>query len=250
MDVLGIDIGGSGIKGAIVDLNTGQFVSERHRIPTPQPATPYDVAITIKKLVGFFNWKGSVGCGFPTIIKNGVCQAHGNLHKDWVGLNAEALFSETTDLNFTVINDADAAGLAEIHYGAGKDKSGLVLTITVGTGIGSGAFFNGQLLPNFELGQMLYKDGQLIEQYASDAARKKEDLSYKKWSKRFNYFLSYVHIVCAPDLIILGGGISNKFHKFEKYLDSKTPLVLARAQNNAGIVGAAVVGEVNPCIGA
>jgi polyphosphate glucokinase len=243
MKVLGIDIGGSGIKGAIVDLNTGKFISERHRIPTPQPATPNDVANTVKELVTFFNWKGAVGCGFPTIIKNGECQAYGNLHKDWLGVNAEKLFADITGLNFTVINDADAAGLAEMHYGAGKNVKGMVLTITVGTGIGSGAFFNGNLIPNFELGQMLYKDGRLIEQYASDAARKKEDLSYKKWCKRFNYFLNYVHTVCAPDLIILGGGISNKFHKFEKYLDSKTPLVLAQTQNNAGIVGAAVAGR-------
>jgi len=243
MEILGIDIGGSGIKGAIVNLTTGQFISERHRIATPRPTTPNNITKTIKDLVSFFNWKGPVGCGFPTIIKNGVCQAHGNLHKDWLGINAEKLFFESTGLNFTVINDADAAGLAEMHYGAGKDKKGLVIMVTVGTGIGSGAFFNGQLLPNFELGQMLYKDGRLIEQYASDAARKKEDLNYKKWCKRFNYFLNYVYTICAPDLIILGGGISNKFHKFEKYLDTKTPLVLAQAQNNAGIVGAAVAGR-------
>jgi len=244
MEVLGIDIGGSGIKGAIVDLNTGKCTTERHRIPTPKPATPDNVAITVKKLVDFFNWKGAVGCGFPTIIKKGVCQAYGNLHEDWLNVNAEELFSKKTGLNFKVINDADAAGLAEIHYGAGKDVKGLVLTITVGTGIGSGAFYNGQLLPNFELGQLLYKDGRLIEQYTSDAARKREDLSYKKWSKRFNYFLNYVHTVCAPDLIILGGGISNKFHKVENRIVSKTPLVIAQKQNMAGIVGAAVASDL------
>lgn len=240
MEVLGIDIGGSGIKGAIVDLRTGKFISERHRIPTPQPATPSNVANTVKKLVDFFDWKGDVGCGFPTIITKGTCSGHGNLHADWLGVNAENLFNEVTGLNFTVINDADAAGLAEINYGAGKDKEGLVIMITVGTGIGSGAFFNGQLLPNFELGQLLYKDGRLIEQYASDAARKKEDLGYKKWSKRFNYFLDYINTVCAPDLIILGGGISNKYHKYKEYLKLKSPLLMAQAQNNAGIVGAAV----------
>jgi len=240
MEVLGIDVGGSGIKGAIVDLKTGKFISERHRIPTPQPATPSNVANTVKKLIAFFDWKGDVGCGFPTIITKGTCSGHGNLHADWLGVNAENLFNEVTGLNFTVINDADAAGLAEINYGAGKDKEGLVIMITVGTGIGSGAFFNGQLLPNFELGQLLYKDGQLIEQYASDAARKKEDLSYKKWSKRFNYFLDYIQTVCAPDLIILGGGISNKYHKYQDYLKLKAPLLMAQAQNNAGIVGAAV----------
>lgn len=240
MEVLGIDIGGSGIKGAIVDLKTGKFVSERHRIPTPQPATPNDVANTVKKLVDFFNWKGAVGCGFPTIISHGTCKAHGNLHADWLGVNAEKLFNDITGLQFTVINDADAAGLAEINYGAGKDKEGLVIMVTVGTGIGSGAFFNGKLLPNFELGQLLYKDGRMIEQYASDAARKREDLGYKKWSKRFNYFLNYVQTVCAPDLIILGGGISNKYHKYQEYLKLKTPLLIAQAQNNAGIVGAAV----------
>ncbi len=240
MEVLGIDIGGSGIKGAIINLEDGSFVSERHRIPTPKPATPLVVAETVKQLVDFFNWKGAVGCGFPTIISNGTCMAHGNLHKDWLGVNAAALFKKTTGLDFTVINDADAAGLAEMNFGAGKDKKGLVLTITVGTGIGSGAFFNGVLLPNFELGQLLYKDGNIIELYASDAAKKREDLSYKRWGKRFSFFLNYVHTIVAPSLIILGGGISNKFHKYEAYLDSKTPLVLAKAQNNAGIVGAAL----------
>ena len=126
MEVLGIDIGGSGIKGAIINLEDGSFVSERHSIPTPKPATPLVVAEIVKQLVAFFNWKGAVGCGFPTIISNGTCMAHGNLHKDWLGVNAAALFKKTTGLDFTVINDADAAGLAEMNFGAGKDKKGLV----------------------------------------------------------------------------------------------------------------------------
>ncbi|MCF6213211.1 MAG: ROK family protein [Flavobacteriaceae bacterium] len=242
MEILGIDIGGSGIKGAIVNLNTGQFVSERHRIPTPKPATPQVMANTIKELVAFFNWQGAVGCGFPTIISDGTCMGYGNLHEDWVGVNTAKLFKNATGLDFTVINDADAAGLAEMNFGAGKGKKGLVLTITVGTGIGSGAFFNGELLPNFELGQLLYKNGKLIELYASDAARKREDLNYKRWGKRFNFFLNYIHTIVAPSLIILGGGISNKFYKYEKYLDSKTPILIAKAQNNAGIIGAAIAG--------
>ncbi len=242
MEILGIDIGGSGIKGAIVNIKTGELVSERHRIKTPVPATPQMVADTIKELVDFFNWKGSVGCGFPTIIVNGTCMGYGNLHTDWVGINAEDLFNKITNLNFKIINDADAAGLAEMNFGAGRNKKGLVLTITVGTGIGSGAFYNGQLIPNFELGQLLYKN-DLIEKYASDAARKREDLSYKKWAKRFNYFLNYVKTVIAPDLIILGGGVSKKYEKFDTYLNTTIPIVTAQAQNNAGIIGAALAAK-------
>jgi len=216
-----------------------KYYSVRHRIKTPKPATPKMVAETIKELVDSFNWKGAVGCGFPTIISHGTCKAYGNLHPDWIGVNAEELFSKKTNLKFKVINDADAAGLAEINYGAGKDKKGLVVTITVGTGIGSGAFYNGQLIPNFEMGQLLYK-GDLIEKYASDAAKKREDLSYKKWAKRFNFFLNYLNTVIAPDLVILGGGISKKYWKFEDYLNTTIPIVTAKAQNNAGIIGAAL----------
>lgn len=241
MEILGIDIGGSGIKGAVINVKDGSFITERHRIPTPQPATPQVVAKTIKDLVRYFNWQGPVGCGFPTIISEGTCLAHGNLHKDWVGVNAAELFKKTTGLNFTVINDADAAGLAEMTFGVGKNKKGLVIMITVGTGIGSGVFFNGALLPNFELGQLLYK-GNLIEKYISDATRKREDLSYKIWAERFNFFLNHITTLFAPNLIILGGGISNKFEKYQAYLDVKTPILIAKAQNNAGIVGAAIAG--------
>ena len=239
MEVLGIDIGGSGIKGAIVNIKTGELVSDRHRIKTPKPATPDVIAKTIKELVDFFNWKGAVGCGFPTIISNGTCMGYGNLHPDWVGVNAEDLFNKKTNLNFKVINDADAAGLAEMNFGAGKNKKGLVVTITVGTGIGSGTFYNGQLIPNFELGQLLYKN-DLIEKYASDAARKREDLSYKKWAKRFNFFLNYIKTIIAPDLIVLGGGISKKYEKYKKHLKTPIPIIIAQAQNNAGIIGAAL----------
>lgn len=240
MEVLGIDIGGSGIKGAIVNIKTGEIISERHRIKTPVPSTPQAVAETIKSMTLFFNWKGKVGCGFPTIISKGICMAHGNLHEDWVGVNAEELFKKTTDLDFTIINDADAAGLAEINFGAGKDKTGLVLMITIGTGIGSGAFYNGHLLPNFELGRLFYLDGKIIEKYASDAARKREDLSFKKWGKRFNLFLKHISNILSPDLIILGGGVIEKFDKFKHKINIKTPVLVAKAQNNAGIIGAAL----------
>lgn len=240
MEVLGIDIGGSGIKGAIVNINTGEIISERQRFKTPESATPQAVAETIKAMVDFFNWKRLVGCGFPTIISQGTCLAHGNLHADWVGVNAEALFENITGLNFTIINDADAAGLAEINFGAGKDVKGLVLMITIGTGIGSGAFFNGQLIPNFELGRLLYLDGKIIEKFASDATRRHEDLSYKKWGKRFNLFLKHINTILSPDLIILGGGIVEKYDKFKSKIKVKTPILVAEAQNNAGIIGAAL----------
>ncbi|NCP20788.1 MAG: ROK family protein [Zetaproteobacteria bacterium] len=240
MEVLGIDIGGSGIKGAIVNIKTGEIISERHRIKTPEPATPLAVAETIKSMTDFFNWKGVVGCGFPTIISKGTCKAHGNLHADWVGVNAEDLFAKTTGLDFTIINDADAAGLAEINFGAGKDVKGLVIMVTIGTGIGSGAFFNGQLLPNFELGRLFYLDGNIIEKFASDATRKREDLSFKKWGKRFNKFLKHINTILSPDLIILGGGVVEKFDKFKAKIKVKTPILVAKSQNNAGIIGAAL----------
>ncbi|PXY02412.1 polyphosphate glucokinase [Marinifilum breve] len=240
MEILGIDIGGSGIKGAPVNVAIGKQLEERFRIPTPQPSTPEAVANVIKEIVDHFNWQGPVGCGFPSIISHGKAMAHGNMHASWVGVQVDELFSKKTGLDVSVVNDADAAGLAEMRYGAGKGKLGLVVMVTIGTGLGSGVFYNGQLLPNFELGQLKHSDGMKIEKYAADSVRKKEELSFAEWGKRFNEFLHHVNVICAPDYFIIGGGVSKKMDKFESEIDVEVPVLPAQFQNGAGIIGAAV----------
>ncbi len=239
MDVLGIDIGGSGIKGAIVNVETGEMLTERFRIPTPSSKKPQEMAEVVTQIVKHFDYKGPVGCGFPTIIKNGVCRSSGNLHKKWVGVKVDELFGKATGLPFTVVNDADAAGYAEINYGSGKGKEGFVVMITIGTGLGSGAFLDGKLIPNFELGQIPYKKYDKIELWAAASAMEREQLSFKKWGKRLNKFLSYVEFIVAPDLIIIGGGASKNWQEFKKEITIDTPVVNAKLLNHAGIIGAA-----------
>ena len=239
MEVLGIDIGGSGIKGALVNMETGEMITERYRIPTPKSRKPSEMAAVVAEIATHFNHKGPIGCGFPTVIKKGVCLTPGNLHKNWMGVKVDELFSEATGLPVTVINDADAAGYASMNYGAGKDKDGLVIMITIGTGLGSGAFLNGVLIPNFELGQIPYKKYDKIESWAAASAKEKENLSYKKWGKRFNIFLGYVELIVSPDLIILGGGTSKDWDQFKEYITIETPIIPAELQNDAGIIGAA-----------
>ena len=239
MVVLGIDIGGSGMKGALVNSETGEMLTERYRIPTPKSRKPKEMAEVVKKIVEHFNHKGPVGVGFPTIIRHGVCKSKGNLHKKWVNVNVRELFSDATGLPVTVINDADAAGYATMNYGIGKGKEGLVVMFTIGTGLGSGAFFNGELIPNFELGQIPYKKYDKIENWAAASAKEKEGLSYKQWGKRFNVFLKYVDLIISPDYIILGGGTSKQFDEYKDYITIETPVVPAELRNQAGIVGAA-----------
>ena len=240
MELLGIDIGGSGIKASIVDAETGNILSDRKRIPTPQPAKPDAVAKVVNEIIKSLDWKGSVGVSFPTIIKNGKALHYGNLHKSWQGTQIDELFKKYCGLDFYVLNDADAAAMAVMKFGAGKDKKGLVITITLGTGIGSGVFFNGKLLPNFELGRIYGKKGDIMESFAADSARKREDLSYKEWGKRVNFFLSHVEQTMCPELIIIGGGVSKKMDKFKKYITIETPVIPAQLLNDAGIIGAAM----------
>lgn len=197
------------------------------------------MAKVVAQLVAHFDHKGPIGVGFPTIIKKGVCKSPGNLHKKWLGVDVQKLFSEATDLPITVVNDADAAGFATMNYGIGKGKKGLVVMITIGTGLGSGAFLDGKLIPNFELGQIPYKKYDKIETWAADSAKSREDLSYKKWGKRFNKFLSLVELIISPDYIILGGGASKDFKQFKDCIKIDTPVVPAELRNAAGIVGAA-----------
>jgi polyphosphate glucokinase len=243
MEILGIDVGGTGIKGAIVNVETGTLVTEKYRIPTPEGAKPADVADVIDQLVKHFNWTGKVGCGFPAIISHGTALSSGNIDKNWRGTNVEELFSKRTGLDFKVANDADVASIAEMHFGIGKGVDGTVITITIGTGIGSGLFCDGMLVPNVELGHMSYKKYKAIEHFAADSARKRENLTYEEWGKRLNKFLKLVELMFSPDLIILGGGASKKLDKYKDQLTVKVPVVAAQFENNAGIVGAALTVE-------
>ena len=236
---LGIDIGGSGMKGALVNSLTGEMLTERHRIPTPPTRKPKEMARVAAELVKYFNHKGPIGVGFPTVIKHGICKSPGNLHKKWMNVDVQELFADATGLPVTVINDADAAGFATMNYGIGKGKMGLVLMITIGTGLGSGAFLDGELIPNFELGQIPYKKYKKIELWAAASAKEREGLSYKEWGGRFNTFLKLIDLIISPDLIILGGGTSKKFDEFKEYITIDTPIIAAELRNEAGIIGAA-----------
>lgn len=240
MKILGIDIGGTGIKAAIVDTKTGELLSERHRIPTPKPATPEAVAKVVKEIVKHFDWKKAVGCSFPTTIVDGKCIHTGNLSEKWLNVKVDKLFKKECKLPFYVSNDADLAGLAEVSLGAGKKEKGVVIVITIGTGIGSGLFFKGQLIPNLELGKMLHSDGKIIEYFTADSVRKKEGLTLKKWALRFDELLNYTKIVFSPSLIVLGGGISKRFDGFKEFLNADVKVKVAEFKNNAGIIGAAM----------
>lgn len=245
MEILGLDVGGSGIKGAIVDTDKGELISERYRLDTPQPSKPAKVAKTVGKIVSHFDWKGIVGCSFPAVIINGKSMTAGNISNKWIGTQADELFSEQCGgLKFYLANDADLAGVAEMKLGAGQGLAGKVMMITIGTGLGTGMFYNGELIPNMELGRILYKDGKPVEYYAADSARKKEDLSVKEWAKRFDYYLHHMVRICSPDYFILGGGISKKYEKFQDYLTVDIPIKVAEARNNAGIIGAAIHAEI------
>ncbi len=241
MEILGLDVGGSGIKGAIVNTETGELVSERHRISTPKPATPELIADTVKSVIDYFNWKGDVGCSFPTVILNGKCYTSGNISPEWIGVQVDELFSNNCDgLRFSIGNDADLAGIAEMSLGAGKGLTGKVIMITIGTGLGSGVFYNGELIPNMELGRMLHTNGEPIEFYAADSARKRDELKLKKWAERFDFFLSHVVRISSPEHFIIGGGLSKKFDKFKDHLTVDVPIEIAKFKNNAGIIGAAI----------
>lgn len=238
--VLGIDVGGTGIKAALVDTDTGALRSERQRVPTPQPANPDILALAVKRLIDRFDYAGKVGCSFPSVVIDGCAKTAGNLDASWRNTSISDTFAEATGLPFVALNDADAAGIAEMRIGAGANLSGKVITITIGTGLGSGLFYHGQLIPNMELGRMPGKDGQPIEIYASNRARKENNLGWEEWGQRFDYFLHRVARVCSPDHFILSGGVSKKFHKFSDAITISTPIHLARYLNNAGIIGAAL----------
>lgn len=239
MMILGVDIGGSGIKGAIVDTSSGLMIGERHRIATPQPATPEAMAQTLKQLVDHFEWSGPIGCGFPATIHHGVAFSAANIDASWIQTPVDRIFADATGCPCYVVNDADAAGMAEMRFGAGQGRQGVVMLITIGTGLGSAIFVNGHLHPNTELGHLLMK-GDIAEQYCSDAARQREDMSWEKWGKRFNRYLKRLEFLFNPDLFILGGGTAQRFERFSEMLDLRTEVVPAASLNQAGIIGAAL----------
>lgn len=239
MDILGIDIGGTGIKGAPVDIKTGRLVAERHRIPTPQPALPDAVADVVAQVAAHFDWKGPIGCTFPGVVHGGVVQTAANVAKAWIGIDGQKLFSSRTGCPVTLLNDADAAGLAEVEFGAGRDKPGVVIMLTLGTGIGSAVFVDGKLLPNTEFGHLPIR-GKAAEKRASEKVREIKELSWKKWGGNVDEVMRTIEFFLSPDLFILGGGVSKKHEKFLKYLHTKAPVVPAQMLNEAGIVGGAL----------
>jgi polyphosphate glucokinase len=242
MEVLGLDIGGTGIKGAIVDTNSGELIAERFRLLTPIPATPDGVVATTAKVVKHFDWKGPAGCGFPAAIRGGVSCTAANIAKEWIGVNVAEALSDATGCAVTVLNDADAAGLAEMRFGAGRDRAGTVLILTLGTGIGTAIFVNGQLVPNMELGHIEI-DGRDAELLAAEIVRKREDLSWKKWGRQVDRYLQTIEKLIWPDLIVIGGGASKKHAKFFRQFTIQTEVVPAEMLNEAGIVGAALAAE-------
>lgn len=239
--ILGIDIGATGIKGALVNVMTGELVTDRIKYPTPKPALPHTMVATAAQIVKDLEWQGKpIGIGFPAIIKRGVTWSASNIDDTWIGHKAKAVFAaafETEQL--VILNDADAAGLAEMSHGIGLDRMGVILLVTLGTGIGSALFNNGQLVPNTELGHLKYKHG-VYEDYASNGARERRDLSWKEWGRELNSYLNHIDFLFSPDLIIIGGGVSKKYDKYQKYLSVDTEVAPAHLRNNAGIVGAAM----------
>ena len=239
MEILGIDIGGSGIKGAIVDTEKGVFVDDRHRIDTPQPSTPDAVGDVVAEISEHFKWKGPMGCTFPAIVKKGVVYSAANVDDSWIGTDAHSLFHGKTGNPVHMLNDADAAGIAEMQFGVGREHDGLVFILTLGTGIGSAIFVNGELMLNTELGHLQVR-GKDAEHRASDRVRQDKDLSWKKWSNRLNEYLQYLEFLFSPDLFILGGGVSKKHDKYLQYLETNAEIVPASLRNDAGIIGAAM----------
>ena len=237
--MMGVDIGGTGIKGAPVDVEKGTLTADRFRILTPQPATPNAVADVMAEVVGHFGWAGPVGATFPAVVKDGVTLSAANVDKKWIGTNAGELFTNRLGTKTTVLNDADAAGLAEMRFGAGRDHHGVVLMITLGTGIGCGMFLDGRLVPNTELGHIEI-NGKDAERTTSELVRERKKLSWKRYAKRVERYLQHLDALLWPDLIIIGGGASKKADRFLPRIKVRPPVVSAKLQNEAGIVGAAL----------
>jgi polyphosphate glucokinase len=237
----GVDIGGTGIKGAVVDVVSGELVTERKRILTPHPATPQAVAAVVAQLVADAGWQGEIGATFPAVIKHGVARSAANVDPSWVGTDADKVFTDAAGAGseVTVLNDADAAGIAEARFGAAKGVAGVVLMLTFGTGIGSALLMNGVLVPNTELGH-LELDGHDAESRAAASVRDEHGMSYKKWAQRVNRYMQHVERLFSPDLFVVGGGVSKNADKWVPLLELTAPVEPAQLLNDAGIVGAAI----------
>jgi polyphosphate glucokinase len=244
--LLGIDIGGTGIKGAPVDVETGQLAGERFRIETPQPSVPNAVADVVEQIAAHFKYRGPTGVTFPAVVKHGVTYTAANVDRAWIGTHAGELFSRHVGGPVTVVNDADAAGVAEMRFGAGKNRKGVVILLTLGTGIGSAVFLDGKLVPNTEFGHLMIR-GKEAEKRASEKVREQKQLSWQQWAERLSEFLNELEKLCSPDLFIMGGGISKKAEKFFPYLKTRTEVIVVPAQmrNEAGIIGAAYLAHVS-----
>lgn len=240
MNILGIDIGGTGIKGAPVNTETGELLAERFRIPTPQPALPNAVADVVQQVAAHFNYTGPAGVTFPAIVKKGIIHTAANVDESWINVDAAALFSAHLGGETTVVNDADAAGVAEMRFGSGKDRPGTVIMLTFGTGIGSAVFHDGELLPNTEFGHLQIR-GKDAERRCSERVREEKEMSFKKWAKIVSEYLETLEKLFSPELFIIGGGVSKKAEKFLPLLTAKTDVLIqpAKMQNEAGIIGAA-----------
>ena len=241
MNVFGIDVGGPGIKGAPVDTQTGELIAERVRIKTPKPATPKAIIATAAEVVRQSSWDGPVGCSFPAVVKDGVVRTAANIDQAAIGFDIQGRLEQELGNPACVINDADAAGLAEMRWGAGRGVGGAVLVLTLGTGIGTSLFVEGRLVPNTELGHIEIR-GEDAEHRAADSARKREDLGWKEYAERLDEYLHRIEDLLWPDLVVIGGGISKKSEKFLPHLTARTRVVPAQMLNEAGIAGAALAG--------
>lgn len=238
--ILGIDIGGSGVKGALVDVETGRLLTDRMRLETPKSGKPDEISKLVKEIIQHFSWSGPVGVGFPAVIRNGVAITAANISEKWIGVNVNELLEKNTSCSIYTVNDADAAGMAEMAFGAGRDETnGVVLMLTLGTGIGSAIFTDRHLLPNTELGHLII-DGKDAEKSASDAARKRKNWNWKQWAKRVQKYLDLIEYLFYVDLIIIGGGVSREHEHFFHHLKTRAKIVPAELLNQAGIVGAAL----------
>jgi polyphosphate glucokinase len=242
--VLGIDIGGSGIKAAPVDVEAGRMLADRVKLPTPQPAAPDPMAEVIRQLVDQFAWRGKIGITFPGVVSGGTIRTAANLDHGWIGVNAVTFLGDAAGQPVTVLNDADAAGIAEMRFGAGRGVSGTVLLLTLGTGIGSALFYNGVLVPNTEFGHIEIH-GKDAESRASERAREEGELSWGKWADRVDEYLDKMEALLWPELIIIGGGISRKSDKFLPRLTLRAHVVPAALHNDAGIIGAAMAATLS-----
>jgi polyphosphate glucokinase len=244
MIILGIDIGGSGIKGAPVDVERGELTTKYYRIPTPQPSTPGAIGDVIAELVKHFAWKGPIGCTLPAVIKDGIAYSAANIDKSWIGANGQAIFEQKTGCPVLLLNDADAAGIAEVEFGAGRGRQGVVMLLTFGTGIGSALISDGRLVPNTELGHMEIR-GKEAEHRASDRVREVKALSWKKWAAAVDEYLLRLEALFSPSLFIVGGGVSKKHEKFLPLLTIRTPVIPAAMLNEAGMIGAALAAAIH-----